>query len=83
MNNNGKHIFFIDDELKVRQVVAETLAQLDAEVTCLSCASDYLEQLGSQKCNLVITDLRMPKMNGMELLRRTARAIRRRRNYGV
>jgi len=70
MDDNHRHTFFVDDELKVCRVVAETLKQIDAGITCFSCASDYLEQLGSQKCNLVITDLRMPKMNGMELLRR-------------
>ena len=70
MNNNGGHIFFVDDELKVRQVVAETLEQLRARTTCFSCALDCLEQLGSQKCDLLITDLRMPEMDGIELLRR-------------
>jgi len=70
MDNNSRHIVFVDEELKVRRVVAETLRQLDAGITCFSCASDCLEQLGSQKCNLIITNLRMPKMNGIELLRR-------------
>jgi two-component system response regulator FixJ len=71
MNNNGRHIFFVDNELKVRQVVAETLEQLSARVTCFPCASECLEQLSSQKCDLLITDLRMPEMDGIELLRRT------------
>jgi len=70
MNNNSRHIFFVDDELKVRQVVAETLEQLSARTTCFPCALDCLEQLGSQKCDLLITDLRMPEMDGIELARR-------------
>ena len=69
-NNNDRHIFFVDDELKVRQVVAETLEQLSARVTCFPCASDCIDQLSSQKCDLLITDLRLPEMNGIELLRR-------------
>lgn len=69
MNNNHRHIFFVDDESKVRQVVAETLEQLRARVTCFPCASDCLEQLGSHKCDLLITDLRLPEMDGIELLR--------------
>jgi two-component system response regulator FixJ len=69
-SNNSQHIFFVDDELKVRQAVGETLEQLSARVTCFPCASDCLEQLGSQKCDLLITDLRMPEMDGIELLRR-------------
>ncbi len=70
MRNDNQHIFFVDDESKVRQVVAETLEQLRARTTCFPCASDCLEQLGSQKCDLLITDLRMPEMDGIELLRR-------------
>ena len=70
MRNDNRHIFFVDDELKVRQVVAETLGQLSARVTCFPCASDCIEQLGSQKCDLLITDLKMAEMDGIELLRR-------------
>jgi two-component system response regulator FixJ len=70
MDNNSLHIFFVDDELKVRQVVAETLEQLSAGITCFPCASDCIEQLGSQKCDLLITDLRLPEIDGIELLRR-------------
>ena len=70
MRNDNRHIFFVDDELKVRQVVAETLEQLSARVACFPCASDCLAQLGSQKCDLLITDLRLPEMDGIELLRR-------------
>ncbi len=71
MHNNSPHIFFVDDEPKIHQVVTDTLKQLGAGITCFSCASDCLEQLDSQKCDLLITDLRMPEMNGMELLRHT------------
>ena len=70
MNSNSPHIFFVDDELKIRQVVAETLEQLDAEVTCFPCASECIERLSSQKCDLLITDLKMAEMDGIELLRR-------------
>jgi len=70
MNNNHRHIFFVDDELKVRQVVAETLEQLSARVTCFPCASDCVEQLSCHKCDLLITDLKLPEMDGIELLRR-------------
>jgi two-component system response regulator FixJ len=69
-SNNSQHIFFVDDELKVRQVIAETLEQLSKRVTCFPRASDCIEQLNSQKCDLLITDLKMPEMDGIELLRR-------------
>jgi two-component system response regulator FixJ len=69
MRNDNRSIFFVEDELKVRQVVAETLSQLSARITCFPSASDCLERLSSQKCDLLITDLKMPEMDGIELVR--------------
>ncbi len=41
----NRHIFFVDDEPKVREVVGETLEQLGSKVSCFASASDCLEQL--------------------------------------
>jgi len=67
-NNAKQHIFFVDDEPKVREVVSETLEELGSKVSCFACAADCLEQLGYQRCDLLITDVKMPEMDGMELL---------------
>jgi len=64
----NRHIFFVDDEPKVREVVGETLEQLGSKVSCFASASDCLEQLEIQRCDLLITDIKMPGMNGIELL---------------
>jgi two-component system response regulator FixJ len=64
----NRHIFFVDDEPKVREVVGETLEQLGSKVSCFANASDCLEQLETQRCDLLITDIKMPGMNGIELL---------------
>ena len=69
-NGNGRHVFFLDDEPNVRQVIAETLEQSRLAVTCFENAVDCLENLQSQRCDLLIADLRMPEMDGVELLRR-------------
>ena len=71
-NSSGQHIFFVDDESNVRQVIVETLEQLGLNVSCFANGEDCLEKLRSQKCDLLITDLRMPEMDGIELLRRAA-----------
>jgi FixJ family two-component response regulator len=68
-SNDRKYIFFVDDEPSVRQVVVETLEQVGLNVSCFASAEDCLENLSSQKCDLLITDLRMPEMDGIELLR--------------
>ncbi len=69
VNCDNRNIFFVDDEPKVREVVEETLEQLDSRVSCFASAEDCLEQLGSQRCDLLITDMKMPGMNGIELLK--------------
>jgi len=72
-NNAKQHVFFVDDEPKVREVVSETIEQLGVKVSCFACAADCLEQLGSNRCDLLITDVKMPKMDGMELLAKARR----------
>ncbi len=74
MTNNAKqHIFFVDDEPKIREVVSETIEQLGVKVSCFASAADCLEQLGFQRCDLLITDVKMPEMDGMELLAKAKR----------
>jgi len=64
-----QHIFFLDDESSVREAVRETLEELDIEVSCFASPAECLKKLRSQKCDLLITDLKMPEMNGIELMR--------------
>ena len=67
-NNTKQHIYFVDDEPKIREVVSETLEQFGFEVSCFACAADCLEQLRCQTCDLLITDVKMPDTDGIELL---------------
>jgi two-component system response regulator FixJ len=74
MTKETKLIFFVDDEPRVREVVSETLEQLDARVTCFAEGRECLKRLRSENCDLLITDLKMPGMDGLELMR-NAKAI--------
>ncbi len=65
-----KHVFFVDDEPKVCEVISETLEQLDLKVTCFAGGNECLEQLESHGCDLLITDLKMPEMDGLELMKK-------------
>jgi len=67
-NFTGQHIFFVDDEPKVRKVVGRTLEQTGFKVSCFSHAADCLQQLRSRPCDLLITDVKMPGVDGIELL---------------
>ena len=68
---NKQRIFFVDDEPKIRQVVCETLREFGFEVSCFARAADCLERLHSRTCDLLITDVKMPEMDGIELLTET------------
>jgi len=67
-NNVKQHIFFVDDEPEVQKVIDRTLEQAGFKTSCFSRASDCLEQLRSRPCDLLITDVKMPGMDGIELL---------------
>ena len=73
MTKDNRHIFFVDDEPKLRQVIKETLEQLNLEVSCFSNGAECLEKLKSRTCDLLITDVKMPEMNGIELMIQTKR----------
>jgi len=64
-----RNIFIIDKEQRVCEVVREALEDPDTKVTCFVHAAECLEQLPSQQCDLLIADLKMPEMNGIELIR--------------
>jgi two-component system response regulator FixJ len=69
MTNISKlHIFFVDDEPKVRELVGGTLEQAGFKASCFASAADCLEQLRADKCDLLITDVKLPGMSGIELL---------------
>ena len=74
-NRAKQHVFFVDDEPKVRKVVGRTLKQIGLRVSCFTCAADCLEQLPFHSCDLLITDVKMPKMDGIELLAEVKRII--------
>jgi len=68
-----QHVFFVDDEPGIRRVVANDLQGLGYKVSCFANADKCLEQLPKQSCNLLITDVRMPGMDGLTLLTKVRR----------
>ncbi len=75
INSTEQHIFFVDDEPKVCKAVCRTLERLGSKVSCFARATDCLEQLHSQTCDLLITDVKMPGMDGIELLTEAKRIV--------
>ena len=69
------NVFFVDDNEGVRKAVAKILAALDYKITCFANAADCLEKLSSEVCDLIITDMRMPEIDGFALLSRVKRSF--------
>ena len=72
MTENFKpHIFAVDDDPDMLEVVSLILNS--AQFTCsrFTNADDCLRQLKRQICDLLITDVKMPGKNGIELLLET------------
>jgi FixJ family two-component response regulator len=63
-----QHIFFVDDEAGIRKVADNALKKTGCMVSCFGSAAECLEQLPKQDCNLLVTDVKMPGMDGLTLL---------------
>lgn len=70
MTADNKHIFFVDDEPAVRKSVYQTLHRSGYKISCFEDAEDCLKRLQMRDCDLLITDVRMPGIDGIELVRR-------------
>jgi len=65
-----RRILVVDDnELAARKLQQVLEADLECQVDAVKGGMQALERLGAQSYSIVITDLRMPKMDGMELIR--------------
>ncbi|HEY9668108.1 MAG TPA: response regulator [Coleofasciculaceae cyanobacterium] len=63
-------LLIVDDEKNIRMTVAQALEPLGYEVSTAVDGEDALKQLQAQEHNLILLDLKMPGMDGLEVLRR-------------
>ena len=63
----GRIILTVDDSVSIRQMVSFTLSKEGYQVLEASNGEDALKKLESNIVNMMITDLNMPKMDGIEL----------------
>ena len=62
-------VLVVDDEISVRSVLLELLADSEYEVVGAESAEAGLSVLAQRRYDVVFTDLRMPGMDGIEFLR--------------
>jgi DNA-binding NtrC family response regulator len=63
-------ILVVDDEKIKRVTLADDLAAQGYEVVAAVDGEEALKQLGGGRFDVVVTDLKMPKLDGIELLKR-------------
>lgn len=64
-----KNILIIDDSESIREVVVFTLEKDGHNVTAAVDGKDALQYLDGRKIDLIITDLHMPNMDGIEFIK--------------
>ena len=69
----GKRVLTVDDSATVRQAMNMVLVEAGYDVMEAVDGEDALKKLDGGQVDMVVTDLNMPKMDGIELIR----AIRR------
>jgi len=65
----GKSILIVDDSASVRQVVTIALSSAGYEVTEACDGVDALSKLNGKKFHLIISDVNMPNMNGISMVK--------------
>jgi len=65
----AKTVLIVDDSVSIRQVVGFTLKQAGFTVLDASNGQEALGKLSGQRVDLIVTDLNMPVMDGITLIK--------------
>ena len=72
---NGKtgRVLVVDDFRQARESIADVLRSAGHQVECVASGSEALVQLESECFDVIVTDLQMPGMSGLEFIRHLER----------
>lgn len=65
----GRTALIVDDSISIRQVVSFTLSEAGFSVLEAVDGLDALDKLSGSNVDLIITDLNMPRMDGINFIR--------------
>ncbi len=69
-SNETAFVLVVDDEGAIRYSVSKTLQRVGYNVNEASSGEEALETMRNQRYDVVLTDIRMPGLTGVELLKR-------------
>ena len=61
-------ILFVDDEANIRNTLVRLLRHEPWTIRCASCAAEALQIIQCEPCQIIVSDQRMPGMNGVDFL---------------
>jgi DNA-binding response OmpR family regulator len=70
LNNETAHVLVVDDEGAIRYSVSKTLQRIGYEVDEASSGEEALEMMVKREYDVILTDIRMPGLTGVDLLKR-------------
>ncbi len=65
----AEHILVVDDEAGIRESLQKILEREGFTVTVTDSGAEALDKVRSERIDLILSDIMMPKMSGVELLR--------------
>ncbi|HVI75972.1 MAG TPA: sigma-54 dependent transcriptional regulator [Anaeromyxobacteraceae bacterium] len=68
MTTTAPRVLVVDDRLEMAETLADGLAERGFDPVALALAHEAVARLESERVDAVVTDLRMPDMDGLELL---------------
>jgi two-component system nitrogen regulation response regulator GlnG len=66
--NKSEKVWVVDDDKSIRWVIEKALQKQSLDTRCFENAKEFLQALQHEIPDVLITDIRMPNMNGLELL---------------
>ncbi|TET88711.1 MAG: hybrid sensor histidine kinase/response regulator, partial [Dehalococcoidia bacterium] len=67
---NGASILVVDDDLAILQFLSRALAEEGHQVETVGNAADALDRLKSTRYSLILLDIKLPEVSGIELYQR-------------
>jgi signal transduction histidine kinase/DNA-binding response OmpR family regulator len=64
----GRRVLIVDDERALASLIADQLSPFDVSTTIVASGAEALERLRAERFDAVTMDIRMPAMDGIELL---------------
>ncbi len=69
-NSDTAYILVVDDESAIRYSITKTLQRVGYQVDSAASGEEAIQLMGQKDYNVVLTDIRMPGISGVELLSR-------------